>query len=93
MSTSGNAAKLGATHSNIQTAQSGPSLVGTECISQHETESSLYPLCQPGIGEYGLFIQGKHSLMNNINRIRSNYSYCEYPYLSGKYFNSQEEFL
>ena len=30
MSTPGNTAKLGATHSNIQTAQSNPSLVGSE---------------------------------------------------------------
>ena len=30
MSTPGNTAKLGATHSNIQTAQRGPSLVGSE---------------------------------------------------------------
>ena len=30
MSTSGNTAKLGATHSNIQTALSGPSPVGNE---------------------------------------------------------------
>ena len=30
MSTPGKTAKLGATHSNIQTAQRGPSLVGSE---------------------------------------------------------------
>ena len=30
MSTPGNTAKLGTAHSNIQTAQRGPSLVGTE---------------------------------------------------------------
>ena len=30
MSTPGNTAKLGAKHSNIQTAQRGPSLVGSE---------------------------------------------------------------
>ena len=30
MSTPGNTAKLGATHSSIQTAQRGPSLVGSE---------------------------------------------------------------
>ena len=49
MSTPGNTAKLGATHSNIQTAQRGPSLVGSEpTIPQHETESALYPICQPG---------------------------------------------
>ena len=30
MSTPGNTAKLGAIHSNIQTAQRGPSLVGSE---------------------------------------------------------------
>ena len=30
MSTPGNTAKLGARHSNIQTAQRGPSLVGSE---------------------------------------------------------------
>ena len=32
VSTPGNTAKLGATHSNIQTAQIGPSLVGSEPI-------------------------------------------------------------
>ena len=40
MSTPGNTAKLGATHSNIHTAQRGPSLVGSEplvsiLLSQH----------------------------------------------------------
>ena len=30
MSTAGNTAKLGTAHSNIQTAQRGPSLVGSE---------------------------------------------------------------
>ena len=43
MSTPGNTAKPRAIHSNIQTAQSGPSLVGSEpqqCISQHTTESA-----------------------------------------------------
>ena len=52
MSTPGNTAKLGATHSNIQTAQRGPSLVGSEPTmhySQHTTETAPYPLCQPGI--------------------------------------------
>ena len=52
MSTPGNTAKLGAIHSNIQTAQRGPSLVGSEPTmhySLHTTESALYPLCQPGI--------------------------------------------
>ena len=51
MSTPGNTAKLGTTHNNIQTAQRGPSLVGSEptiCISQQTIESELYPLCQPG---------------------------------------------
>ena len=50
MSTPGNTAKLGATHSNIRTAQRGPSLVGSELtmLNQHTTESTLYPLCQPG---------------------------------------------
>ena len=51
MSTPRNTAKLGATHSNIQTAQRGPSLVGSEPtmalvstpLSQHSN-----PLCQPG---------------------------------------------
>ena len=53
MSTSGNTAKLGTAHSNIQTAQSNPSLVGSKptvtynalaCIlpSQHSN-----PLCPP----------------------------------------------
>ena len=45
MSTPGNTAKLGATHSNMQTAQRRPSLVGTETynalvsaqLSQHST--------------------------------------------------------
>ena len=44
MSTPGNAAKLGTAHSNIQTAQSNMSLVGSEPtmqISQHTTESAL----------------------------------------------------
>ena len=54
MSTPGNTAKLGATHSNIQTAQRGPSLTpwlgaNLQCISQHTTESALYSLCQPGM--------------------------------------------
>ena len=52
MSTPGSTAKLGATHSNIQTAQRGPSLVGSEpiqCISLQTTESALNPLCQPGM--------------------------------------------
>ena len=51
MSTPGNTAKLGTAHSNIQTAQSNPSLVGAnlQCISPHATELALYPLCQPGI--------------------------------------------
>ena len=44
MSTPGNTAKLGTAHINIQTAQSNPSLVGSEPImriSQHTTESAL----------------------------------------------------
>ena len=52
MSTPGNTAKLGATHSSIQIAQRGPSLVGSEPAmhySQYTTESALYKLCQPGI--------------------------------------------
>ena len=52
MSTPGNTAKLGATHSNIQTAQRGPCPwlgANLQCISKHTTESSLFPLCQPGI--------------------------------------------
>ena len=48
MNTPGNTAKLGATHSNIQTAQRGPSLVGSE-PTMHE--SALYPLYQPGIDD------------------------------------------
>ena len=43
MSTPGNTAKLGATHSNIQTAQSivRPWLgANLQCISQHTTESA-----------------------------------------------------
>ena len=58
MSTPGNAVKPRATHSNIQTAQSSPSLVGSEptmhnalvsillsqCISQHTTESAHYTI-------------------------------------------------
>ena len=51
MSTPVNTAKLGATHSNIQTAQSNPSLVGSEPamhLSAYYTESAFYPLCQPG---------------------------------------------
>ena len=47
MSAPGNTAKLGTAHSNIQTAQRGPSLVGSE-PTMHYTESALYPLCQPG---------------------------------------------
>ena len=45
MSTPGNTAKLGTAHSNIQTAQSCPSLVGIniQCISQHTTELAHYP--------------------------------------------------
>ena len=45
----GNTAKLGATHSNIQTAQRGRPWLGTnlQCISQHTTESALYPLYMP----------------------------------------------
>ena len=47
MSTPGITTKLGSTHSNKQTAQSCPSLVGSEpiyiqCISQHTTESAYY---------------------------------------------------
>ena len=34
MSTPGNRANLGATHSNIQTAQRGPSLVGTDLFGK-----------------------------------------------------------
>ena len=52
MSPSGNTAKLGATHSNIQTAQRAPSLVGSEPTmhwSAHYWVSSLYSLCQPGM--------------------------------------------
>ena len=46
MSTPGNTAKLGIAHSNIQTAQSVPSLVGIEpsynaLFSQHTTGSEL----------------------------------------------------
>ena len=43
MSAPGNTAKLGNAHSNIQTAQSCPSLVGVEPTmhySQHNTESA-----------------------------------------------------
>ena len=51
MSTPGNTAKLGATHSNIQTAQRCPSWLGAnlQYISQYTTESALNPLCQLGI--------------------------------------------
>ena len=52
MSTPGNTAKLGGTHSNIyrQHKEVRPWLgANLQCISQHETESTLYPLCQPGI--------------------------------------------
>ena len=41
MRTPGSTAKVGAIHSNIQTAQSSPSLVGSEPImQQHTTESA-----------------------------------------------------
>ena len=43
MNTPSNTAKLGTALNNIQTAQRGPSLVGSEliqCISQHTTESA-----------------------------------------------------
>ena len=45
MSTPGNTAKLGAIHSNIQTAQVDRPWLGADlhCISQHTTESALYP--------------------------------------------------
>ena len=46
MSTPGNTAKLGATHRNIQSAQRGPSLVGSE-PTMHL--SARNPLCQPGM--------------------------------------------
>ena len=43
MSTPGTTAKLGATHSNIQTGKRGPPWLGAnlQCIIQHETESAL----------------------------------------------------
>ena len=45
MSTTGNTAKLGAIHSNIQAAQSNPSRLGVnlQCISHHTTESAHKP--------------------------------------------------
>ena len=52
MSTPGNTAKLGATHSNIQTAQSRTSLVGSEPSmhqSAHKLSQRITTLCQPGI--------------------------------------------
>ena len=51
MSTPGNTSKLGAIHSNIQTAQSSPSLVGSEPIALVSTLLSQHtiPLCQLGI--------------------------------------------
>ena len=52
MSTPGNTAKLGTAHSNIQTAQRGPSLVGSEPTmhwSSYLPSQHSNPLCQPGI--------------------------------------------
>ena len=46
MSTPGNTAKLGTAHSNIQTAQRGPSLVGSEPSTP--LSQNIIPLCQPG---------------------------------------------
>ena len=58
MSTPGITAKLGATHSNIyrQHKEVRPWLgANLQCISQHTTESALYPLCQPGIESINKF--------------------------------------
>ena len=54
MSTPGNAVKLVATHNNIQTAQSGPSLVGIEPRTYNALVSTPVShqsnsLCQPGV--------------------------------------------
>ena len=49
MSNPGNTAKLGATLSNIQRAQSSPSLEGSKHITLLSQRIST--LCQPGIGE------------------------------------------
>ena len=53
MSAPGNTAKLGTTHSIIQTTQSSSSLVGSEAIyiqfiSQHTTESAHLPTIPVG---------------------------------------------
>ena len=50
MSTPGNTSMLGTAHSNIQTAQSCPTLVGIEpsmYYYQHSTESAHYPTISP----------------------------------------------
>ena len=52
MSTPGNAAKLGAIHSNIQTTKEsipGWDRTYNALARQRTTESALNPLCQPGI--------------------------------------------
>ena len=53
MTTPGNTAKLGATHSNIQTAQRGPSLYGWErtyyAFVSTPLSQRISTLCQPGI--------------------------------------------
>ena len=50
MSTPGNTEKLGAAHNNIQTAQRGPSLVGSEpTLVSILLSQRINPLCQPGI--------------------------------------------
>ena len=55
MSTPGNTAKLGATYRQHKEVRPwlGANLL---CISQHETESALYPLCQPGIKRIYIYI-------------------------------------
>ena len=53
MSTPGNTTKPGTAHSNIQTAQSSPSLVGSEptmhYLDSTQLSQRISTLCQPGI--------------------------------------------
>ena len=88
MSTPGNTAKLGAAHSNTQTAQSCPSLVGIETtihINQHTTESAHYPIMpakhkNSKKSDFSRFIVLRYVILYDIDGIIGNRGFGEGGY-------------